>query len=367
MLSQGGTRHGPLGFACRRRPAHLRLARRPAVEQPRRAGGDQEIFGVNAHIRSVVDRFAGHGFIAMAPALFDHIEHHVELGYDEAALPTAARWSTSSGFDRAVDDVRAAKRCCSRTASRRGRLLLGRHRRLPVLGALRLPAVSYYGARTAPFLAHERSNAPLMLHFGEQDLDSRPRAIAAHREALPDAKIHVWPRATASTATSAGLQRDRRHAGTAAHPRLLRDRAEVSRPSRSDPRLARIRSCSRRPAVAAAADGRPALPLAGAGASAATAPASGSTSSRRSSAAAGRTQRRAARCAPGQPCDKLNIGALGNIVRQLHVHLVARAKAMPPGRAGLGRGQHATRRTRGTAEAPARIAGAARPPLLEPA
>jgi len=25
-----------------------------------------------------------------------------------------------------------------------------------------------------------------------------------------------------------------------------------------------------------------------------------------------------------QPCDKLNIGALGNIVRQLHVHLVAR-------------------------------------------
>jgi len=25
-----------------------------------------------------------------------------------------------------------------------------------------------------------------------------------------------------------------------------------------------------------------------------------------------------------QPCDKLNVGALGNIVRQLHVHLVAR-------------------------------------------
>jgi diadenosine tetraphosphate (Ap4A) HIT family hydrolase len=26
------------------------------------------------------------------------------------------------------------------------------------------------------------------------------------------------------------------------------------------------------------------------------------------------------------PCDKLNIGALGNIVRQLHVHLVARSE-----------------------------------------
>jgi diadenosine tetraphosphate (Ap4A) HIT family hydrolase len=27
-----------------------------------------------------------------------------------------------------------------------------------------------------------------------------------------------------------------------------------------------------------------------------------------------------------QPCDKLNVGALGNIVRQLHVHLVARSR-----------------------------------------
>jgi diadenosine tetraphosphate (Ap4A) HIT family hydrolase len=26
------------------------------------------------------------------------------------------------------------------------------------------------------------------------------------------------------------------------------------------------------------------------------------------------------------PCDKLNIGALGNIVRQLHVHVVARTE-----------------------------------------
>lgn len=26
----------------------------------------------------------------------------------------------------------------------------------------------------------------------------------------------------------------------------------------------------------------------------------------------------------GSPCDKLNIGALGNIVRQLHVHVIAR-------------------------------------------
>ena len=31
----------------------------------------QEIFGVNGYIRSVVDRFAEAGYVAIAPALFD--------------------------------------------------------------------------------------------------------------------------------------------------------------------------------------------------------------------------------------------------------------------------------------------------------
>jgi carboxymethylenebutenolidase len=33
----------------------------------------QEIFGVNAHIRSVADGYAKDGFLAVAPALFDRI------------------------------------------------------------------------------------------------------------------------------------------------------------------------------------------------------------------------------------------------------------------------------------------------------
>ena len=33
----------------------------------------QEIFGLNAHIRAVADKFAGEGYTAIAPALFDRI------------------------------------------------------------------------------------------------------------------------------------------------------------------------------------------------------------------------------------------------------------------------------------------------------
>ncbi len=41
----------------------------------------QEIFGVNASIRSVADEYARHDFVAIAPALFDRFEKDLELGY----------------------------------------------------------------------------------------------------------------------------------------------------------------------------------------------------------------------------------------------------------------------------------------------
>jgi len=47
----------------------------------------QEIFGVNHHIRSVVDRVAAEGYAAVAPALFDRTQPGFECGYtlDEVA------------------------------------------------------------------------------------------------------------------------------------------------------------------------------------------------------------------------------------------------------------------------------------------
>ena len=50
----------------------------------------QEIFGVNGHIRGVADRFAGVGYAALAPALFDPAERGVELGYDAAGIARGA-------------------------------------------------------------------------------------------------------------------------------------------------------------------------------------------------------------------------------------------------------------------------------------
>src|SRR5271156_3954251 len=41
----------------------------------------QEIFGVNAHVRSVADGYAKDGFLVIAPAIFDRFEPGVQLTY----------------------------------------------------------------------------------------------------------------------------------------------------------------------------------------------------------------------------------------------------------------------------------------------
>src|ERR1700679_851805 len=45
----------------------------------------QEIFGVTRHIRAVADQYAAAGFTAIAPALFDRVERHVDVPYTDMA------------------------------------------------------------------------------------------------------------------------------------------------------------------------------------------------------------------------------------------------------------------------------------------
>ncbi len=68
----------------------------------------QEIFGVNAHIRSVVDRYAEAGYRATAPAIFDRIETGVELDYDEAGLERGIELATSLDTSQTLADIQSA-------------------------------------------------------------------------------------------------------------------------------------------------------------------------------------------------------------------------------------------------------------------
>jgi carboxymethylenebutenolidase len=153
----------------------------------------QEIFGVNAHIRDVCKTFADHGYVTMAPAFFDHFEHDVQLRYDPEGVEHGRELVERLGFDRALEDVHA-------TAAQ-----LGEYGKVGVVGycwggtvaflantRLSMPAVSYYGARTVPFLG-ERIEAPMLFHFGEHDPSITARDIELHQQQQEHAEIHVYP------------------------------------------------------------------------------------------------------------------------------------------------------------------------------
>lgn len=178
----------------------------------------QEIFGVNAHIRAVTDRFAEAGFTAMAPALFDLVRPDTELRYDEPGVAQGRDYVAQLGFDRALQVVGAAARWLRES---------GHH--VAVVGfcwggtvamlantRLHLPSVTYYGGRNVPFLS-EPAQAPMLFHFGERDPIIPPEDVQKHRAHHPDAGIHVYPAGPGFNcderddydADSAALARDR--------------------------------------------------------------------------------------------------------------------------------------------------------------
>jgi carboxymethylenebutenolidase len=153
----------------------------------------QEIFGVNAHIRSVVDRYASYGYRSIAPALFDRIEPGIELEYDEAGIARGRELAGQLHRELLMADVAAAVahvgEACPVAVV--GYCLGGS---IAWQSASRLPisaAVGYYGGQI-PELVDETPAVPTMLHFGAEDhaipLDGVRKVADAH----PEVPVHVY-------------------------------------------------------------------------------------------------------------------------------------------------------------------------------
>ena len=152
----------------------------------------QEIFGVNQHMRNVTDRFAAHGYVAIAPAFFDRVESGVELGYDDAGFARGRQLVGEISFETALEDVASAAESI-RSAGRIGCVGYCWGGTVAFLAATRLamPSVSYYGARNVKFL-EEAPKAPVQFHFGERDQSIPAEAVARHREVLPNSEIFTY-------------------------------------------------------------------------------------------------------------------------------------------------------------------------------
>jgi carboxymethylenebutenolidase len=154
----------------------------------------QEIFGVNAHIRSVADGYAKDGFLAVAPALFDRIEPNVELGYEGADAQTARSFIPKLNMEKALADVAAAVDYCTATGKKVGVIGYCFGGTIAWLAACRLPiaaAVGYYGGRIGNYAA-ETPAAPVMLHFGKQDAHIPAEEVEKVQSAHPEVVIYWY-------------------------------------------------------------------------------------------------------------------------------------------------------------------------------
>jgi carboxymethylenebutenolidase len=155
----------------------------------------QEIFGVNAHIRSVADGYARDGFLAVAPALFDRIERGVELGYVGADMQKAVSFIPKLDVEKSLADVAAAVDFAgSATGKAVGVIGYCYGGTLAWLAATRLRpavAVGYYGGRISNY-ADENVFAPAMLHFGRQDAHIPAEEVEKIHAAHPEVEIYRY-------------------------------------------------------------------------------------------------------------------------------------------------------------------------------
>jgi carboxymethylenebutenolidase len=155
----------------------------------------QEIFGVNAHIRSVADGYAKDGFLVVAPALFDRIERGVELGYEGSDLQRAMAFMPKLDPDKALEDIAAAMEFGSaETAKKVGVIRYCFGGTMAWVAAARLhpaAAVGYYGGRIGNYVG-EKPSAPVMLHFGKQDAHIPAEDVEKIQAAHPEVEIYWY-------------------------------------------------------------------------------------------------------------------------------------------------------------------------------
>lgn len=184
----------------------------------------QEIFGLNTHIRAVVQGYADEGYLVVAPATFHRVQADVELGYTPddvkagAALKAAVEALPAPG---ALQDVQAAVDWAAQAGKVAvmgycwGGLLSWRAASL-LRGVA--AAVPYYGGgMTTPTDAARQPQCPVLAHFGEQDHAIPIEGVHAFAQAHPGVRVEIYP-------AQHGFNCDHRGAYNAEAAQLARER-----------------------------------------------------------------------------------------------------------------------------------------------
>ncbi len=155
----------------------------------------QEIFGVNHHIRSVCDRLAGEGYVAIAPSIFDRIEPNFTSGYSPDEIAIARKLVANPDWTAMLRDTQAAIDAVKNVGPvgiigfcLGGSVAYAAATKLSGLKA----AIGYYGGAIVR-LADDKPDVPTQLHFGEKDAGIPLSDVEAIKAKRPDVEVYVYP------------------------------------------------------------------------------------------------------------------------------------------------------------------------------
>lgn len=156
-----------------------------------------EIFGINAHIRQMAERYADHGYRAICPSLFDrapNVEAGVQLAYDLPGRHRGMALRKAVTDEDALLDIEAAAAAlqkqdkCMVTGYCWGGYLTWR----TACMSDRFSAAScWYGGGIVNH-RQDKPRIPVQLHFGKEDQHISHDDVAAIKIAQPDLPIYTY-------------------------------------------------------------------------------------------------------------------------------------------------------------------------------
>jgi carboxymethylenebutenolidase len=153
----------------------------------------QEMYGLNDYLREVCEFYAAHGYVAIAPALYDRARRGLTYPYTKEGHDIAQKHYRNWDWDKCLDDLDAGRDAIA-DAGRIGLVGFCAGGTLAWLAACRRRyacAVAYYGSQM-PDYAGEQAGCPVIAHIGDKDTTFAPGGLAHFRENQPSVPIYMY-------------------------------------------------------------------------------------------------------------------------------------------------------------------------------
>ena len=155
----------------------------------------QEVWGLNRWVREVVDRFARHGYLTVAPAMFDRVQMGYESdNYGPDQFQVIGELMKTFDHKTALSDVAAAVQAASvgGKVGITGYCFGGATTWRAAHAGLGLTAASgYYGGGIPNYIDLEPM-VPLEMHYGDKDTGIPLEQIEALKKRHPNVAVYTY-------------------------------------------------------------------------------------------------------------------------------------------------------------------------------